>query len=51
VHVEDIEATASVHQDLGEPRVPNDRVNHQWVLARVRDAVRMILATEGDGIL
>jgi uncharacterized spore protein YtfJ len=51
VHVEDVEAAASVHQDLREPRVPDDRVDHQRVLARVRDAIWVILATEGDGIL
>jgi hypothetical protein len=51
VRVEDVEAAASVHQDLWEPRVPNDRVDHQWVLARVGDAVRVVFATEGDGIL
>jgi hypothetical protein len=34
-----------------EPRVPSDRVDHQWVLARVRDAVRMIFTAEGDGVL
>jgi hypothetical protein len=51
VRVEDVEAVASVHQDLREPRVPDDRVDHQRVLARVGDAVRVILAAEGDGIL
>jgi hypothetical protein len=34
-----------------ENRVPNDRVDHQWVLAWVRDAVRVIFMAEGDGIL
>jgi hypothetical protein len=28
-----------------------DRVDHQWVLARVRDAVRVVFTAEGDGIL
>jgi hypothetical protein len=51
VHIEDVEAAASVHQHLGEPGVPDDRVDHQWVLARVGDAVRVIFAAEGDGIL
>jgi hypothetical protein len=39
VRVEDVEAAASVHQHLGEPRVANDRVDDQWILARVGDAV------------
>jgi hypothetical protein len=51
VRVEDVEAAASVHQDLREPRVPDDRVDHQWVLARVGNAVRVVFTTEGDGIL
>jgi hypothetical protein len=51
VRVEDVEAAASVHQHLREPRVPDDRVDHQWVLARVGDVVRVILAAEGDGVL
>jgi hypothetical protein len=51
MHVEDVEAAASVHQDFREPRVPDDWVDHQRVLARVGDPVRMILPTEGDGVL
>jgi hypothetical protein len=51
VRVEDVEVAASVHQHLREPRVPDDRVDHQQVLTRVGDAVRVILATEGDGVL
>jgi hypothetical protein len=51
VRVEDIEAAASVHQHLGEPGVPDDWVDHQRVLARIGDAIRMILVAEGDGVL
>jgi uncharacterized protein HemX len=51
VRIEDVQAAASVHQDFREPRVPNDRVDHQWVLTRVGDAVGVVFATEGDGIL
>jgi hypothetical protein len=51
VCVEDVEASASVHQDLREPRVPNDWIDHQWVLTPVGDAVRVILAAERDGVL
>jgi hypothetical protein len=51
VRVEDVEAAASVHQHLREPRVPDDRVDHQRVLTRVGDAVRVILAAERDGVL
>jgi hypothetical protein len=51
VRVEDVEAATSVHQDLREPRVPDDWVDHQRVLTRVGDAVRVILAAERDGVL
>jgi hypothetical protein len=51
VCVEDVEASASVHQDLREPRVPNDWIDHQWVLTRVGDAVRVILSAERDGVI
>jgi hypothetical protein len=51
VRVEGVEAAVSVHQDLREPRVPDDWVDHQRVLTRVGDAVRVILAAEGDGVL
>jgi hypothetical protein len=51
VRVEDVEAAAPVHQDLRELRVPDDWVDHQQVLTRVGDAVRVVFATEGDGVL
>jgi hypothetical protein len=51
VRVEDVEAAASVHQHLREPRVPDDQVDHQRVLTWVGDAVRVILSAEGDGVL
>jgi hypothetical protein len=51
VRVEDVEVVASVHQQLREPRIPNDRVDHHRVLTRVGDAVRVILAAERDGVL
>jgi hypothetical protein len=51
VRVEDVEVAASVHQHLGEPSIPDDWVDHQRVLARIGDAVRMILAAEGDSVL
>jgi hypothetical protein len=51
MRVEDVEAAASVHRDLREPRVPDDWVDHQRVLTRVGDAVWVILAAEHDGVL
>jgi hypothetical protein len=40
-----------VHQHFGEPGIPDDRVDHQRVLARIGDAIRVILAAEGNGVL
>jgi hypothetical protein len=51
VRVEYVEATASVHQHLGEPRVADDWIDNQRVLVQVWNAVRVILASEGDGVL
>jgi hypothetical protein len=51
VSVEDVEAAASIHQHLGEPRVADDWIENQQVLASVGNAVRVILAPEGDGVL
>jgi hypothetical protein len=50
VCVQDVEAAASVHQHLGEPRVADDWIDNQEVLAWVEDAVRVILAAESDGV-
>jgi IS5 family transposase len=43
VRVEDVEAAASIHQHLGEPRVADDWVDDQRVLSWIGDAVRVIL--------
>jgi hypothetical protein len=51
VRADDVEVAASVHHHLREPGVPDDRVDHQQVLARIGDAVQVILAAEGDGVL
>jgi hypothetical protein len=51
MRVEDVEAAASVHEDLREPGVPDDGVDHQRVLARVGDAVWVVFPAECDGIL
>jgi hypothetical protein len=51
VSVEDVEAATAVHQHLGELHVADGRIDDQQVLAQVGDAVRLILAAEGDGVL
>jgi hypothetical protein len=38
--VHDVEATASVHQHVGEALCVDDRVDHEWVPARAWDALR-----------
>jgi hypothetical protein len=50
VCIQDVEATTFVHQHLGEPRVADDWIDNQRVLAWVGDAVWVILAAEGDGV-
>jgi hypothetical protein len=50
VHVEDIEAAASVHQHLGEPHIVDDQIDDQRVPAWIGDAVQVILTTDGDGV-
>jgi hypothetical protein len=37
--VDDVEAAASVHKDLGEPDVADDEVNNERVLSWARHAV------------
>jgi hypothetical protein len=51
VRIEDVEAAAPVHQHFGEPGVADDWVDHQRVLAPIGDAIRVILAAEGNGVL
>jgi hypothetical protein len=46
VRIEDVEAATPVHQHLGEPGIPDDRVDHQRVLTRIGDAIWVILAAE-----
>jgi hypothetical protein len=51
VSIEDVESAAAVHQHLGESRVADDGFDDQRVLAWVGDAVRVMLAAEGHGLL
>ena len=48
VGVEDVEATASVHQHLGEPGVADDRIDDEWILPGVWDIIRVVIPIEGD---
>jgi hypothetical protein len=49
--VDDVEAAASVHEDLGKPDVADDGVDNEWVLPRARHAVGVVALVEGDGLV
>lgn len=40
---DDVEANASVHQDVWEAIAPDDRIHHQGKLARVGDMVWVVV--------
>jgi hypothetical protein len=48
--VDDVEAAASVHKDLGEPDVADDGVDDERVFPRVRHVVGVVGLVEGDGL-
>ena len=47
--IHDIEATASIHQHLGEPLRADDLVDHERVSSRLRDAFWVVGPIKGDG--
>jgi hypothetical protein len=49
--VDDVEAAASVHEDLGEPGVADDGIDNERVLSWARHAVWVVALVEGDGIV
>jgi hypothetical protein len=49
--VDDVEAAASVHEDLGEPGVADDEVDDEWVLSGAQHAVGVVALVEGDGLV
>jgi hypothetical protein len=48
--VDDVEAAASVHEDLGEPDIADDRVDNERVPSWARHAARVAALVEGDGL-
>jgi hypothetical protein len=46
--VDDVEVAASVHKDLGEPDVADDRVDDERVFPRARHVVGVVGLVEGD---
>jgi hypothetical protein len=49
--VDDVEAAASVHEDLGEPDVADDGIDNERVLPWARHAVGVVALVEGDGLV
>jgi hypothetical protein len=49
--LDDVEAAASVHEDLGEPGVADDGVDDERVLSWARHAVGVVALVEGDGLV
>jgi hypothetical protein len=49
--VDDVEAAASVHEDLGEPDVVDDGIDNERVLSWARHAVGVVALVEGDGLV
>jgi hypothetical protein len=49
--VDDVEAVASVHEDLGKHDVADDGVNDKRVLSWARHAVGVVALVEGDGLV
>jgi hypothetical protein len=49
--VDDVEAVAFVHEDLGKPDVANDGIDNERVLPRARHAVGVVALVEGDGLV
>jgi hypothetical protein len=49
--VDEVEAAASVHEDLGEPDVADDGVDNVRVFPWARHTVGMVALIEGDGLV
>jgi hypothetical protein len=49
--VDDVEAAASVHEDLGKPDVADDGIDNERILPWARHAVGVVALVEGDGLV
>ena len=49
--VDDVEASASVHEDLGERDVADDGVDNERILPRARHTIGVVALVEGDGLV
>jgi hypothetical protein len=49
--VDDVEAAASVHEDLGEPNIADDWIDDERVPPWARHKVRVVTLVEGDRLV
>jgi hypothetical protein len=49
--IDDVEAAASVHEDLGKPDVADEGIDNERVLPRARHAVGVVALVKGDGLV
>jgi hypothetical protein len=49
--VDDVEAAASVHEDIGKPDVADDGIVDERVLPWARHTVGVVALVEGDGLV
>jgi hypothetical protein len=49
--VDDVEAAAPIHEDLGEPGVADDGVDNERVLSWARHVVGVVALVKGDGLV
>jgi hypothetical protein len=48
--VYDVEAAASIHEDLGESGIADDRIDNEWVPSWAWHAAGVVALVEGDGL-
>ena len=49
--VDDVEAAASFHEDLGKPDVADDGIDDERLLPWARHVVGVVALVEGDGLV
>jgi hypothetical protein len=49
--VDDVEAAASIHEDLCKPDVADDGVDNERILPRARHTIGVVALVEGDGLV
>jgi hypothetical protein len=49
--VQDVEATAPIHQDFSESGITDDGDDDKWVVPQVQDVIRVVVTAKRDGLL